>query len=412
MNPIGALRHRAFFEELAHLDELDGPWKAVSAGLMVLRLFDGWVKDGPSVVAADSWAVNSVSGAIAQIPPTTPVRSILRGVLEAMLSQRTVDLHAVMPRLMAYAQALEYEAKWSLAADVYHTIIATAHPLEDSDLVVPAHIRLASCRRYVDDLTGAAQAFARAALIANAVGDTAGVLNARIGEAKLAATRGDFSMAERLLDQTIARARECGLADVRARALHDRASTASLRGEYELSIRCAYEALELSTTPREHDRILGDIADAFMMLGVLDVASDAYVLLSETAQEQYVRWTATLNLLGIAARRGVEPIFDHYRRELEHANFPPHLRAAYLLQVGEGYLGLGSATMAIPCLERAVELATAYGLNRLSLQAKECLRLARSNEQRPPRPPAPDMPESMRGVADAIQRLRAQVVRT
>lgn len=409
MNSNGMLRHLSFIEELARLEETDASWHAVSAGLVALRLFDNWVEDGPSVVATDSWAVNAVSGAIAEIPPTTPVRSILRGVLEAMISQRGVDLHPVTPRLMAYAQALEYDAKWALAADVYQTIIAHSHPIDESDLVVPAHIRLASCFRLMDDLVSAAQAFERAATIANAVGDMIGVLNARIGEAKLASARGNMPRAEEILDETIDRAREYGLVDVRSRALHDRAYTAIMRGDYEQSIRYAYDALEISTSPRERDRILGDIAGSFMMLGLLDVARDAYVLLAATAQEQYVRWTSALNLMGIAARQGMQPIFDRYRREMGSAELPPHLRAAYLVQVGEGYLALGRGDAAVPYLERAVDVAAEYQLNQVSFQAEEFLRHARSNARRPERVPQPEIASSIRGVAEAIHAMREKV---
>ena len=48
---------------------------------------------------------------------------------------------------MAYGHVLEYESRWSLAADVYRTLVAYAHPIDDADLVVSAHIQLAFCLR-------------------------------------------------------------------------------------------------------------------------------------------------------------------------------------------------------------------------------------------------------------------------
>ena len=61
----------------------------------------------------------------------------------ALTSSRGGDLHAVAPRLMAYARSLDLDAQWSLAADVYETVIAHAHPVEDSDVAVNALLRRA-----------------------------------------------------------------------------------------------------------------------------------------------------------------------------------------------------------------------------------------------------------------------------
>src|SRR5439155_10970529 len=139
----GMLRHVSFFEELAHMEESDPAWRAVSAGLVVMRLVDNWIERGPPVVATDAYGVTAVLNAVDEIPTTTPVRSILRGIVNAMVTTRIVNFHGVAPRLMAYGQVLEYDAKWTLAVDVYRTVIAHAHPVDDVDVAVAAHIRLA-----------------------------------------------------------------------------------------------------------------------------------------------------------------------------------------------------------------------------------------------------------------------------
>src|SRR5437773_7821697 len=218
----GMLRHVAFFEELAHMEESDPAWRAVSAGLVVMRLVDNWIERGPPVVAADAYGVTAVLNAVDEIPATVPVRSILRGIVNAMVTNRIVNFHAVAPRLMAYSQVLEYDAKWTLAADVHRTILAHTHPVEDSDVVISAHIQRAFCSRQVGDVEAAAAAYEQAAAVANSVGDMIGVLRARLGEAKLAAARGNMPQAELILDETISRARDHDLTDVHSRALHDR----------------------------------------------------------------------------------------------------------------------------------------------------------------------------------------------
>src|SRR6266516_6538190 len=97
----GMLRHLAFFEELAGMDESDPVWRSVSAGLVTMRLIDSWIEEGPAALGKDSWRVNAVLSEIEQIPSTMPVRAILRSVVSTMVNTRMSDLHPVIPRLMA-----------------------------------------------------------------------------------------------------------------------------------------------------------------------------------------------------------------------------------------------------------------------------------------------------------------------
>jgi hypothetical protein len=95
------MRHLPFYTELASLEDGDPSWRAVTAGLVVLRLVDAWVEEGAGVMAADSWGVRSVRAVIDDMPARMPARTLLGGVVEALTSTRGGDLHAVAPRLMA-----------------------------------------------------------------------------------------------------------------------------------------------------------------------------------------------------------------------------------------------------------------------------------------------------------------------
>ena len=132
------VRHLPFFTELASLEERDPSWRAVSAGLVLLRLVDAWIEEGPAVVAADGWGVRSVAASLEEMPVGLPARAILMSALETLSVARAGDMHAVAPRLMAYARSLDLDAKWALAADVYHTVLAHMHPEEESEVAVNA----------------------------------------------------------------------------------------------------------------------------------------------------------------------------------------------------------------------------------------------------------------------------------
>lgn len=280
-DPTDSMRHLAFFTELAALDETDASWRSVSAGLVTLRLIDAWIEEGAAAVAADSWGVRSVEAAIEEVPVGTPVRAILSSVLEALKESRGGDMNSVAPRLMAYARALDFEAKWALAADVYHTVIAHAHPVEESDVVIHAHLRLAYCERSLGALEQATESYATASAIANELGDLFGILRAQIGAAKIAIERGNMPRAESLLDDVISRAAEReDLSDVHAMALQDRAGVAFFRGRYDAAVQFAYESLARTREQVDRDRLLSDIGLAFVKLGIRSAARDAYLIVA------------------------------------------------------------------------------------------------------------------------------------
>jgi tetratricopeptide (TPR) repeat protein len=393
------LRHRAFFEELASLEETDQAWRSATAGLLVLRLIDAWIEDG---VSADAWTLRNIDAAISEIDEGSILRGLLEGVAKAVRSEGA-ELNRIVSPLMAYAQALEYDAKWRLAGDVYLTLLSHLHPTSDAQAVANAYIRLGMCHRNLNEIDEAEAAFASAGQISAATDDMEGILRARLGEARVAFMRGNFPQAEHILESTISDAKGSHLIDVRSRALHDRSEVAQMRGEFELAIRLAYDAMQTSQSQRERDRILGDIATAFLNLGVYSAARDAYLVLSVTAQEQYVRWTALLNLLDVESSEGHEVLFEQYRRQLSDATLPPGLVVAYDINVGEGYQRFGNLELARRHFEHARDVAIERGLNRVLFMAEERLEgLAAPTTPKTAQPVPLDLGE----IATAVREMR------
>jgi hypothetical protein len=187
--------------------------------------------------------------------------------------------------------------------------------------------------------------------------------------------------------------------------LQDRADVAYRRGEYERAVRLGYEALAGLTDPAARDRALSDVAVALTELGVRSAARDAHLILAATAQEQYSRWIAVVNLLELATLDRCEPVFEQYRRELADAPLPPTLQWYYHYYVGKGYQAFGRPAEAGEALEHALAVATRHGLNKFVFDAERALaELARGTpaEFRP----EPDTPEGVREVAQAIGRWR------
>jgi len=393
------------------MDESDPTWRSVSAGLVVMRLVDNWIEDGAVAARVDSWAISGAREAIAQVAETTPVRRILTSVVDIMTSSTAVDLHTLVPRLMAYGQALEYEARYGLAADVYATITAHVHPVQDADLAVASYLRLGFCLRVLTQFDAATAAYEHASAVALESDDLIGVLRGRLGVARVIGSRGNMKDADAILADAIDRAAAEGLDEVRSSALVDRAYIAGMGELHERAIQYSYQALELSKSPRQRDGILNNIATAFRYLGIATAAQDAYLVLAATAQDQYLRWLAEINLLELAAFQGRELQFDRYRRELEPLEFTPDLRVTYLLHVGRGYHALGQPQIAITYLERAIELASQHGLNRVLFEAEAALFEARRVEKLQQRTTTEIAPE-VQNVVNAVHDMREFAVMT
>ncbi|MDQ3697309.1 MAG: hypothetical protein M3373_04700 [Gemmatimonadota bacterium] len=401
------LQHVPFFEALASFQDDTADWRAMSAGLVTLRLFDAWLEEGPSVVAGDAWGLRAVREAIALIDRRNTHRALLTSVVDAMTAMPAAGIATVAPRLMAYGRAMQFDAHWPLAADVYRTVIAHAHPVEDSDVVVTANMQLGACLRMTADWSEAAVAYSTAGQIAALTGDIMNVLCSRVSEANIAIDRGNLPQAESILDETIGRAREARLEETAALALHARSHAAYQRGDHDRAVRLAYEALAGTRAPTARDRILGDVAASFIQLGLRSAARDAYLILAATAREQYVRWTATINLMELAALEHIEPLFEQYRRELSDRDMPPTMAAYYHYYLAQGHRLFRHPEQARPALQRAIEIAAEFQINQVLFLAEASLAELGAGRQVAARAPADEVhsAEAME-VAGAIREMR------
>lgn len=405
------IRHLAFFEALASLDEQNAEWRATTAGLVVLRLVDAWLDEGTHVASADAWGLSAVREAVEAMSPGDPARAILSGVVDTMASAPRNDFALVAPRLMAYGRALNFDAKWRLAADVYQSLLGRSHPIDEADVYIDASMQLGYCSRMIGDWNTAADAYADAGRVATSIGDVVGILRARIADARLSMSRGNLPRAEKILDDTIEQATSASLDDVAGLALHERAIVAHERQDYERSIRFAYGALARVGGQATRDRVLADIAVSFMELGVTSVARDAFLVLAATAQEQYVRWTSTLNLFDVAIREGSEPAFELYRRQLSKDELPVALKAHYHLIAGKGYGAFGRPVQARRELTQAIELAATHRLNQLLFTAEESLRLLEHGQAAASAAAVKaNVPEVVADVAAAIRGMKAALL--
>ncbi len=375
------IRHQVYFDVLGSMKEDTASWRSVVAGLSVLRLVDSYIDGDPGNNPAHWAQLHAVRTTIESISEGDPVRGALLYILEEVAERRTVD-DTVCRGLMSYGRALDYAASWGLAIDVFSTVARLVKPASNPRLAVEANIAIGGSARRNGDWDTSARAYSQAAYIADTLGDRPGVLTVQVGIANTYMAKGNLPQAQTILDDVLMQARDQEFREVEAVALHSRASLAHKREEYADGVKLAYEALSLTTNPSTRDVVLGDVAAALSGLGMFDSARDAYLILEATTQVQWVRSQATINLMEIAAREGMEQAFDAYYSQLAIANLGPMHRADFLLFRGEGLAMFGRCEAAEETLREAYAYASANEFHQIAFAAEKALTALRVDRAR------------------------------
>jgi tetratricopeptide (TPR) repeat protein len=405
------IRHQVYFDTLGSMQEDSASWRAVFAGLSVLRLVDAYA-DAPSSADPANWAqLHSVRTAIEVVSEGDTIRGLLTTLLDEVTKRRSID-ETVCTALMAYGRALDYAACWGLAIDVFSTVVRQTRPEKNAKLSVEAHVAVGGAARRNGDWDTSARAYSQAAYIADTLGDRQGVLTVQVGIANTYLAKGNLPQAQTILDDVLVQARDHHLPQVQAVALHSRASLAARKGDCAEGLKLANEAFNLTTNPAERDSVLEDIGAMFTELGLNDAARDSHLILAATAQSKMVRDTAAINLMELASIDGMPEAFDAYARELAQSKLGPWLRAHYLLFLGEGMSRLGRLDSAMEAIKGAISFAEANQFHQVAFKAQAAL-IAMGTSARPTKPfvASPTwVPEEVTTVMHAMSELRRTAV--
>ena len=401
------IRHQVYFDTLGSMHEDSDSWRSVFAGLSVLRLVDAHADAGSPANAPDWAQLHAVRTAIEAVSEGDTLRGLLTAVFDEVTKRGVID-DAVCASLLVYGRALDYEASWGLATDVFATVAKLVRPEKNARLAVEANVAIGGAARRNGDWDTSARAYSQAAYIADTLGDKPGVLTVQVGIANTYLAKGNLPQAETILDDVIVQARDQHLPEIQGKALHSRAAIAQRRGEFAEGLKLAHEALQLTTRPADRDVVLEDIAVLFSELGLRDSARDTHLILTMTGQTKLLRWTATLNLMELASLDGIEEAFDGYARELADAPMGCWVRSHYLLFLGEGLARFGRTDAAENTLREAIAFAAANQVHNVAFQAERALSSIRSTP-RPAGPfvaPAPWTLEEIAPVIATISELR------
>ena len=399
------ITHQVYFDTLGSMREESASWRSVFAGLSVMRLVDSYAQPSPATPV--NWAqIHSVRTAIGNVGEGDPIRGVLTAVVDEITSRGAVD-ESVCATLLSYGRALDYEASWGLATDVFSTVAKLTKPERNPRLAVEANVAVGGAARRNGDWETSARAYSQAAYVADTLGDKQGVLTVQVGIANTYLARGNLPQAQSILDDVLVQARDQALPEVQGMALHSRAALAQQRGEKAEAVKLAYEALTFTVRPSERDRVMEDLAVGFSELGMRDAARDTHLVLAGTAQTKWVRWLASINLMELAAQEGMEEAFDSYASQLRDAPLGPYLKSYFLLFLGEGLEQFGRFEAAEEVLSAAMSYADANQIHPVSFKADEALAAVRSKSRRPTKAPAyVQVPEEVLTAAHAMSELR------
>lgn len=385
INPNIPVRHMAFFRAASAETEGSMEYKTVLAGLLVLRLLDKWRSrvDGDRELKFHEFvAVKRAVEAIAD----SPVRRILGEIVNTISAFTDGSADTRVPKLIAYAQLLEHDARYDVSADVYLTAIELA---SDRELLPLCYQRAGVCMRRLGAIDRATELYRDGLAVAAENGDQFWLLKLRLSTALLEFHKGDLPEAERQLDGIIADADALG-SPVAAEARHDRGQVAAARDQVALAAEYYYAALKAYADPTLKLRAMHDLATALVDLGHLSYARTVLSAVHNSGQPdvEFV-YQATLNLMRIAILAGEQVKFDQLRRELATKRLPGHQRAHYHVFVGQGYLKFGDPAKAREEFAEALVVAQAHRVYKVLIDADELLK-ATPDERRPTwRDPSP-----------------------
>ncbi len=373
-----------------------------------------WATEG--LVLRSAW--RATSAAIDELPQDNPNRALLHEIAAAVQSSRAKHNRVpVIVALVAYARALEQDAEWALAGDVYSVVVDYADVCAAADSLPDVFQRLGYCQRVLGDVTAAAKSLTVGRQIAEAQGNAVADLRLRLSESNLMRHLGNLPAAADTLDTLIADAASIGEDQIVAAARHGRALVAYAQADYERAAVLCYAAAAAYDNARLRLAGFGDLATCAAALGQRDLARRVNEIVYTTADVREYRWTAAINLLEDAGTASREIVFESYRRVLADEDLPLPLLAAFHLTTGLGYIKLGRAILARRALAHALDVSTRAGLNQITIQADEALAGLDAVAAKPSRvqlrPGAPTVTvwsPALDELRDAINRLHASTV--
>jgi tetratricopeptide (TPR) repeat protein len=340
--------------------------RELRAGMMLMEAIE---RVGPGRTGTLGALRNDIRAArrlIVDLPTGYGMRAALLALADGAVAALGTPLasgetvSSLVELLLAYAKTLRSEGRWVLATSVYQLAISRAESRTDFGLLPDAYLRYGYCLRMEGRLVGALAAYRTGHAVASSLGDAPTMLRIRIAEAGIHRQKGDRQHAEEMLKGVVTEAERHKFGSERAMATHDLGAIAYDAGQYDVAVRCFYDAWSHYGDRARKDRALSDLAQTLADLGLRDAARDALLLIMSSAAEREMRLKARITLLELAAQDGELAVFEQYRRDLSAQAMPARLTTHFHVLVGDGYRRFGRPQLAASAYQRAIRFGSRH----------------------------------------------------
>jgi tetratricopeptide (TPR) repeat protein len=340
-------------------------FRAHRAGRLVIRALANYLSShGPRPLSARR--LDRLHREVAAVPDGR-LRRALTKIVEAMSGIQTV--RQVVNVTSNYGEVLHRIGRFDLGAAVHNFVLQRA-PEHDGFDFGRCHLRLGYCLRELGLVQAAEQQFEFGHAWALAHRDARAMLHLKMVRANLARKCGRLDEATTWLDEALASATVLADPEFIARASQERGILAhetldwiAALGYYErtLDAVAAWAVTDARRAMETRHRVMNDIGVALRHLGLYDDARQVWIAVRLTATENFTRWSAAINLMGLAAIEGREKAFFHHDYILKRAPLAAHLRVTYLEERADGLVELGLAKEARATYRRLALLADKSG---------------------------------------------------
>jgi tetratricopeptide (TPR) repeat protein len=340
--------------------------RELRAGMMLIEAIERVGHGRPGTLGTLRNELRAARRLIVDLPTAHGMRAALLALADGAVAalgtpiSSSEGVASLVELLLAYAKVLRIDGRWALAASVYQLAISRAESRTDFGMLPDAYLRYGYCLRMEGRLIGALAAFRTGHAVAASLGDTSTMLRIRIAEAGIHRHKGDRQNAEEMLKTVVADAEKHKLTSERAMATHDLGTIHYDAGQYDVAVRCFYDAWTHYVDRARKDRVLNDLARTLADLGLRDAARDALLLIMTSAVEREMRLNARVNLLDLAAQNGELAVFEQYRRDLSAQAMPARLTTHFHLLVGDGYRRFGRPQQAASAYQRAIRFGSRH----------------------------------------------------
>jgi tetratricopeptide (TPR) repeat protein len=373
------LTHEPYFDALQVVNNTTAEWRSILAGLLVLRLVDSWLEHDMSLVVKDVTNVQAVQEALSGVQERDSRLSRLSDLVEIVTQSEQPGVPNIAISMLEYGRTLYENNQWTLALDVFASLLSHALADQDETTILSAAGRLAFVLKQLGQLEAADSAYALVFQRTSGLDRPEFYFPARIGFSDNLVRRGRFTEAESVLGAVVMQTSALGLTDLHASALHQMASIAMERQDYGTAIRLGQTALTQMSQPRRRTHILMHLGGAHSGAGNHETAKHILLSQLQQTQEENVRQGALITLLEITAKDGDQPMFNRYRQQLDGTLVLPVLQVDYYLYVAKGHHLFRNSAGAREAWQNALEIALAHGLAQMV--AKIHLEMAAAGEK-------------------------------